>query len=354
MPRLKRRDFVEAAARTGGIQAQVMSAAELALWARADGLRREDVQNALWRDRTLIKTWAMRGTLHLLPADELPLYVAARGVHHNRNWSSYFAYYGLTPAQHEAFLAAVPEVLGARPMSRERLATALAERVRLPALRRLILSSGWGSPLKPSASRGDLCFGPSDGQKVTFVNPRKWIGGWHAIEPEEALREIARRYFRAYGPGTREGFARWWGLGLTAAGRLLRSLDSELERVEVEGERALALPSTVDAMRDLERPASVNLVPLFDAYTFGFGRHLDPLLPAKHESEVFLPQGWISAAVIVNGCIKGVWKHRVRQDEAEVRVRMFSQPPASVRKRIEAEAERLGAFLEAAVALAFS
>src|SRR5258706_10640507 len=59
-PRFRRRDFLKAVRRTGGIQAQVMSAAELALWARVDGLTPEAVQAALWQKRTLVKTWAMR------------------------------------------------------------------------------------------------------------------------------------------------------------------------------------------------------------------------------------------------------------------------------------------------------
>ena len=107
-PRLKRQDFVEAVTRTGGIQAQVMSAAELALWARVDGLTREDIQTALWQDRTLIKTWAMRGTLHLISASELPLHVAARSLYEARNWTNYFKYYGISKTQYEAYLAAAP------------------------------------------------------------------------------------------------------------------------------------------------------------------------------------------------------------------------------------------------------
>jgi hypothetical protein len=71
-PRLSRQDFLQAVSRTGGIQAQVMSAAELALWARVHDLSRADIQTALWQERSLIKTWAMRGTLHLLSTDELP------------------------------------------------------------------------------------------------------------------------------------------------------------------------------------------------------------------------------------------------------------------------------------------
>src|SRR5260370_30155308 len=77
-PRFSSQDFVGAVMRTGGIQAQVMSAAELALCTRVEGLSPYDVQAALFQDHTLVKIWAMRGTLHLLSARELPLYVAAR------------------------------------------------------------------------------------------------------------------------------------------------------------------------------------------------------------------------------------------------------------------------------------
>src|SRR5918999_2973021 len=65
----------------GGLHAQVMSSAELSLWARVDGLRRDAVDNALWKRRTLVKLWAMRGTLHLLPARELGLWLGALGTY---------------------------------------------------------------------------------------------------------------------------------------------------------------------------------------------------------------------------------------------------------------------------------
>ncbi len=353
-PRLQRRDLVEAARSTGGLQAQVMSAAELALWARVDSLARADIQTALWRDRTLVKTWAMRGALHLIAADDLPLYAAARTVDGWRNWAGYFAYYGLSPAQQEAFLAAVPRVLSSKPMTREELAASVADYARIPRLRKLILSSGWGSPLKPSAFRGELCFGPSRGQNVTFVNPRKWTGARRSVEPHEALREIARRYLRAYGPATRDDFARWWGCKRTAARKIFESLDDELEPVDVEGWRALALRATVEPMREAERPGSAHLVPLFDAYTFGFGRHLEPLLAESRELEVFRPQGWISAAVIVDGCIAGVWEHKAGGGRTIAKVRLFSALNAAFRKRIEAEAQRLGAFLESDVTLEYA
>src|SRR5579859_6725842 len=115
-PRFSAQDFVQAVTRTAGIQAQVMSAAELAMCSRVEGLSPPDVQAALFQDHTLIKTWAMRGTLHFLLAEELPLYVAARNWQLTANWSNYFVEFGLTTAeQQETFLSAIPYVLEQGP-----------------------------------------------------------------------------------------------------------------------------------------------------------------------------------------------------------------------------------------------
>src|SRR5436305_9996136 len=204
-PRFSSHDVVGAVTRTAGIQAQVASAAELAMCTRVEGLSPRDVQAAIFQDHTLVKTWAMRGTLHLLPARELPLYVAARNWQLNASWSAYFAEFGLsTLAQQEAFLSAIPHVLEQGPMTRQQLADAVAKQTGISQVCDFILSANWGSPLKPSAFRGDLCFGPSQGQHVTFVNPRVWIGAWQSIEPQMALQEIVRLYLQAYGPATSE------------------------------------------------------------------------------------------------------------------------------------------------------
>src|SRR5919205_2278621 len=106
-----------------GLHAQVMSSAELTLWARVEDLEPDTVQKALWDERSLVKTWAMRGTLHLLPAAELPIWVGAQGVlkprYHAASWLRYF---GLTREQAEVLIAAIPEALADRMLTREELA----------------------------------------------------------------------------------------------------------------------------------------------------------------------------------------------------------------------------------------
>src|SRR5947209_1463586 len=110
---------LEVASEIAGLHAQVMSSAELTLHARVEGLDRDAVQRALWEDRTLVKTWAMRGTLHLLPARELPLWTGAlttlRARYHRPAWLKWLA---LTREQGERLPEAVADALDGEPLTR--------------------------------------------------------------------------------------------------------------------------------------------------------------------------------------------------------------------------------------------
>lgn len=300
-----------------------------------------------------MKTWAMRGTLHLLSVRELPLYVAARDWQHNASWSNYFAEFGLSRAQQDAFLLAVPYVLEQGPLTRLQLAEAVAKHTGVAHVRDLILSSSWGTPLKPSAYRGELCFGPGQGQSVTFMNPRGWMGTWQPIEPKLALQDIARRYLQAYGPATADDFAFWWGCRKGDAKKLFQSLAEEVEEVEVEGWQAFALRVTLPLIQSVEPGEAVHLLPLFDAYTIGVPRDCEPLLAAAYKRQVFNLQGWTFAVILVNGSIQGVWQYTTHRLQTVVKVRLFSSPTVMIRKGIEAEAERLGAFFKTGISLAY-
>ena len=353
-PRFSSQDFIGSVTRTCGIQAQVMSAAELAVCARVKGLSPQDVKAALFQDHTPVRTWAMRGTLHLLAASELPVYVAARDWQHTESWSNYFAEFGLSRAQQEAFLLAIPYVLEQGPLTRLQLADAVAKHTGAARVRELILSESWGSPLKPSAYRGDLCFGPGQGKTATFMNPRRWIEKWQPIEPKEALQDIARRYLQAYGPATSDDFAFWWGGGKTVAKNLFLSLAEELEEVEVEGWRAFALRATLPLIQSFEPTEQIHLLPLFDVYTIGASpRGCEPLLAPVYKRQVFNLQGWTFAVVLVNGTIQGIWHSQIRRGQIVIKVNLFCSSTAVIRKGIEAEAERLSHLFEKEVLLEF-
>jgi uncharacterized protein YcaQ len=344
--------LLEVVTRIGGVQAQLMSAAELALWARVQDLPAQAVSDALWRDRSLIKTWAMRGTLHLLTAREFPVYVAARAAHTIHRPPSWFKYHGVTPAELEAILDGVRATLKGSPLTREQLADAIAKRARKPRLREA-LRSGWGAVLKPSAFQGDVCFGPNRGPNVTFVRPSAWIGAWQPVEPGQAMQELARRYLTAYGPATVDDFAHWWGFDPGKARPVFRSLGDEVEAVEVDGWKAWALASRLQAMRRLKAPRSVRLLPNFDPYVIAVARHFQHILDARHKARVYRPQGWISPVVLIDGRMEGVWEYDRQDARAVVTVDMFAPPTATVRRGLQAEVERLAGFWDVEVELKY-
>lgn len=251
-----------------GAHAQLMSAPELSLWARVSHLRPQDVRDALWERRTPVKTWGMRGTLHLFSADEFPLYAAALSTRVGYTRNVWLKYFGLTLGQVEAVIEAIGAALSDRPVSRQDLADAVAHHA--GSKMRAKMLSGWGTMLKPAASRGALVFGPSRGQNVTFVRPDRWLRRWRTLEPEGAIRRVMLRYLEAYGPATHDDCARWWGIDPGPARRLMASLEAQLEGVQVDGRRAWMRAGQSRRIRGMTPPEGVRLLPNFDPYVIAY------------------------------------------------------------------------------------
>jgi hypothetical protein len=326
-----------------GAQAQVMSAAELQIAVRAD-CTAADVRRALWSDRSLVKTWLMRGTLHLARAGDLPLYTAALGKHWIKVRPSWLKFWRITEPELWKLVDDIGDALDSTPMTREEVIAAVAdgrsERIRDA------LKSGWGGMLKPAARNGRLCFGPSRGQNVTFVNPQKWVTGWREVDPDQAITEVARRYLRLYGPATKNDFARWWGAWPGVGTAAWKGLEAELVAVSVGGVRLDALAPDVAAIQEARLTQPVQLLPLFDPYLMGYARR-DHMVERKHASKVSRTAGWISAVVLLNGAVVGTWTHAVRNGGLQLTVSPFRRLTASVlsdvKKRARAIADSLGA-----------
>src|SRR4051794_15704555 len=345
-------DALAVVSRLCGVHAQVASSAELTLWVRIDGLEPGTVGRLLWEERALVKTWAMRGTLHLLPAAELPRYTAAlsrlKPRHHPPAW---LRGQGLDRPQAEARLAAIRDVLAPGPLTtRDELAQAVAARTGHAELAGK-LAGGFGDLLKPAAFAGDLCHAPPDGRLVRFTAPRAWLGGFDAPDPVAASAAVVRAYLAAYGPASREPFQRWCGMPSPAeAGRRLRELGDELEEAELDGERGWMLAADV-AEAGAARPGGVvRLLPAFDQYVVTAPRAAVAVLPAAFRGRVYRPQGWLSPVLLLDGRMVGVWSHERRGDEVVVEVDAFAPPSGEVRDGVEAEAARLARFLGARAA----
>ena len=305
-----------------------MGAAELALSARVRGLTQQHVREALWEERTLAKTWTIRGTLHLHPADELPLWTAAaRAV--DPPW---YESYGLTAKQGEKVLDAIADALDGRALLREELADEVARRA--GAWTRERIASGWGYIIGSAAAVGKLCHGPPRGNKVTFVRTDQWIG-WKDVDPHAALAEVCRRFVAEYGPAGPKEFAGWFGIKPPAARALFESLD------EIEQPHLRKRP-----------PGAVRLLPEYDCYVMGF-REREHLVPdavrerlrrhgkGQYEGIAGVP------TLVIDGVVAGIWRRAKRGKRVEIAVERARRLTAQDRRELEDEAERIGRFLDA-------
>lgn len=345
--------MLEVARTLGGLHAQLMSSAELTSWARVEDLEPDQIRTALWRDHTLIKTWAMRGTLHLLPADEFLVWQTALAT--QDRWASpvWLRWLEITEKDLKAIVAAVDKALDGRELTRQELAREVGRITRKRALGEKLLG-GWGSLLKPAAFAGKLCFAPSSGTNVRFTRPDRWVDQGERPAPDAALAEVTRRFFSAYGPATRADLARWWGVVPPRANRMLESLGDELVPVEVDGLRALMLADDADEAVRAQPVRTVRLLPAFDLSVVATPPATPPLLAPDLKPRVYRKSAWFSAVVLVDGRIVGVWRHERKGKSIAVAVEPFENPSPKTRKAVATEAEKLAGFLGGRLSLSWS
>jgi hypothetical protein len=322
-----------------GVQAQVASSAELAVRVRRRESRRGEVADAL-ADGRLIKTWAMRGTLHLLSPETGGTFLSLIAA--GRSWErpSWQRYFGVTPKQIEGLRVAVRDALGDRCLTREELVAAVTAKRGLGHVGEA-LGSGWGTLLKPLAWQGDLCHGPSRGNRVTFMRPDTASSRWGGIpEPDDAAPAAIVAYFRAYAPSTIEAFGNWLAGGWFGK-RQLRSwfaaLGDRFAEVDVDGERAHVLAEDLDDLAAARPTRAFRLLPGFDQYVLGPGTGDGRVVPIARRAAVSRQSGWISPVVVNGGVVTGTWE----LDGDTIRVAWFPEAGVCPRTALKAEVARL-------------
>ncbi len=333
-----------------GVQAQVLSAARLALAARTDGLTAGAVERARVEERSIVLTWLMRGTLHLVAAEDYgwlqPLVVEPRVSNSRRRLHEL----GLTGDQPYRATAAIERMLDREgPLTRAEVLARLRRR-RIPT----------GDPaigvhlLWLAASTGRVCHGPIRNGERYFVLVRDWIGEPEPMEREAALAELAVRYLASHGPSTPEDLAFWSGIRMGDARRAWRAVEDRMVEVELPGPartpgaRLWALGSGPDQAP----PGLVRLVPSFDEYFLGWKDRAFAVEPGGWKV-INRGGGWLHPVVLSDGRAIGTWKGERAPGTFRVEVRPFDRLSPTVRRKLEADAARLGAFLGTATEVRF-
>lgn len=349
--RARKKDLAKVVADMCGVQAQLLPAAELALWARIEGIKRGDLQKWLFKDRILFRTWSMRATLHVLPSSQFQTYVGALKTRTGYRKGAWLRYFGVSLEEIDRITTAIGQALDTGPLTKKELAEkvsrSLGEHLREKFL------SGWGELLKPAAYNGLLARGPDRDREATYIRADKWLG----VEPDndtgESMKDVLRHYLHGYGPARHEDFARWWGTQPAPAERVFTSIEDELLQVDVEGHSSSMLRKDQEVIEESVSTGSVRLLPNFDSYVLGF-RPRDSFVPKGNADLVFRPQAWVSPVVLVDGRIAGIWERNGRRSRNELAISLFTRLTNDQRKVLREEVARLSAYYGQDLVLSFS
>ena len=338
-----------------GVHAQVLGAAELAIGRRLAGATRSDVQRALWEDRTLVKTFGPRGTVHLLATADLPMWTGALSAL-PMSVPRHPEPVRFTSDEADEVIAAIGDALEDAELTVDDLTLAIRERTGPWAVERTMDAfqdkwPRWRQLTSTAAHRGVLCFGPNQGRNVTYTNPHRWLDGFRPLVGSDAVRVLVRRYLHAFGPATPEHFARWLAIPPRSAREAFGTLGDELEPVEVDGERAFV--TTGDTEVPSRQAEAIRLLPYFDPYVVA-GQPRGRLFPDAAAARALTPSGQAGnyPVLLVDGVVGGVWHGRRSGRRVEITAEPLRELTTGQRRDLEADAALVGRVLEAEPVLA--
>ena len=327
-------------AQVSGLQAQDPPAATLAVRPRATGLVATDVESARVEQRSVVRTWAMRGTLHLLATEDVAWLLPLLGPVFVRTSLRRYAELGLDEETSARGLRAIRDVLaGQGPLTR----VELVERLAVRGLR----LEGQAAPhlIRRAALEGMLCLGPERGARPTYVLLDDWADRGPAVSREAAQAELARRYLEAYGPAGPGDLAAWSGLPMRKARAGWNRIADQLIEVEAAGRPAWMLKGRATW---LHQPPThlpiVRLIPSFDTYLLGY-RSRELTVAPEHAKRINAGAGWLHATLLVDGRAIATWRSKRRRDGLDVVVEPFDGLAADVHPGVEAEVADLERFL---------
>jgi len=319
----------------GAVQAQDYLASLWALGLRLRGATEATVESAI-ASRAVLRTWPMRGTIHFVAAEDArwmlalmaPRSIEAHRKRLLRDWEL-----------DEKTVARARKVLtralsGAPPMPRAELYRRLDQAGIATAAQRG-LHVVWRL-----AQEGLLCFGPRSGKQPTFVLLDDWVPGHRDLGRDEALAELARRYFATRGPATLNDFSWWTGLPIAELRPGLEAIEGELERGTIGGTACWFAGDAAAAAK--RRRGAAHLLPPFDEYVIAY-RDRSAVLDPAHVNAA--RHGIFGGIVVLDGRIAGTWNRAIAKGRVTLGTRWFGKPKKTQVAAVAATAERYGEFL---------
>lgn len=306
----------------GAVQAQDYFGALWAVGLRMRSAVEADIERAL-AERTIVRSWPLRGTLHFAAAEDLKWMLELLGPRvTSRSSARLKRYYELDAAVLRRCRSLVVRALeGGRQLTRGELYEALSRaRIRVNASRGLHI-------IFTLAHERLICFGPRQEKQQTFVLLDEWVPASTQLKGDEALHELARRYFRSHGPATVADFAWWSGLPSFEAKRAVEMAATNQDR------STAAVPSR-----------SAFLLPAFDEYLVAY-KDRSAIVDPAYVKKVNAGGGLLNPTIVIGGEVIGTWKRIVKKDAVKITPSLFRPLKKNEERMLRAAAARYAAFI---------
>ena len=340
------------AAHLGGLQAQAAPPARLAVRPRAAGLTAADVDRAC-ADRDVTRTWAMRGTLHLVATADVRWMTSLFGPVSARKDRRRRLQLGLGDELCERALTALASILATSPPLTR------AELIEQLAVAGIEIDPRTQQPphlLGYAAARGLICRGPDrPGDEPTYALLDDWAPDAPALSRDDALAELARRYLGGYGPAGRPDFGTWSGLPAADTRRAWALIAAETIPVTAAGTELSALAGAPPSSAPLTGAPLTGATPTGATLAPRLLGHFDPLLMGYQDRALILDPaharsiqaggGFIQPTVLAGGRVAGTWRLNRGPGRARLVVEPFTALAAATRDALAAEATDVGRYL---------
>lgn len=320
----------------GALQAQDYAGAKWSIGLRLPDATDTDIEQAV-ADKTIIRTWPMRGTLHFVASKDVhwllelltPRIIAqAAGRHRQLELDE-----ATFSRSKELFAKALQ---GGKQLTRDEMYQLLERNNISPAGQR-----GYHI-LWRSAQEGLICFGPPSGKQQTFTLLDEWVPQGKSLTRDEALAELTRRYFTSHGPATLQDFGGWSGLTMTEVRAGVDMVKTQLRQEIVNGQTYWMSP---DGPVTANHSPAIHLLPGFDEYMLGY-KDRSAVLEAEHAQKI-VPgnNGMFSATLVIEGRIAGTWKRTFKKDKVVIEVNPFTPLSEAQSQAVAITAEHYGRFV---------
>ena len=298
----------------GAMQAQDYAAAKWAIGIRMPDETDATIEQAL-AGKSIIRTWALRSTLHVVAADDIRWMLALVRSRLQIQCNSYYRKLELNEMVFAKSQAIMTQVLqGGRQLTRPELKAALEQQGILTHDLRLNFLLG------NAAFDSLICFGNRRGKEFTFTLLDEWAPGTKTLERDEALAKLTLRYFTSHGPATLQDFVWWSGLTGAEAKAGLELAKSALFQDVING-KVYWMNNSMPTLSNVS-PA-VHLLPSFDEYLVAYKDRTAPLGTLNFSQIVSAGNGIFSPVIVVDGRVVGTWKRTIKKDTVSIETSLF-------------------------------